>query len=142
MNDIQNAPLSQVFESETTILEIHLDTFGHVNNAVYLQLFEAARWEIITPRDYGLERVAELGQGPTILEVNVQFRRELRNRERIKIRSWVTKASGKIMVLRQVMVNSKGEDACVADFTFGLFDIKERKLVLPTEAWKKAIGLA
>jgi thioesterase-3 len=140
-NTSQNIPLSPVFEYDVTIIEIHLDTFGHVNNTTYLQLFEAARWELMTARGYGLKRVIELGQGPVILEVNMKFRHELRNRERIKIKSWVTMNSGKIGTLRQVMVNEKGEDACTADFVYGLFDLKTRKLIEPTEAWKSGIGL-
>ena len=32
-----------IYEYDKTILEQHLDTFGHVNNAVYLSLYEEAR---------------------------------------------------------------------------------------------------
>ena len=59
------------------IIERHLDTFGHVNNAVYLELFEEARWDIISARGYSLDTVLKTRIGPTILGVNVQFRREL-----------------------------------------------------------------
>ncbi len=136
-----SANAAQVFEYKVLIRESHLDTFGHVNNAVYLQLFEEARWEIINTRGYGLEQVLRSRIGPTILEVRVQFRREIRNRELITIRSWVEKVSGKIMSLKQVMVKENGEEACVADFTIGLFDLNQRRLIEPTEEWKRAVGL-
>ncbi len=141
-NKTEPTPLSPVFEHRLQIKEAHLDTFGHVNNAVYLQLFEEARWEIITPRGYGLETVHKLQIGPTILGINLQFRREVRNREDCVIRSWLTSHERKISVLRQVLVNSKGEEACIADFTMGLFDLKARKLIEPTPEWRVALGLA
>lgn len=130
------------FEHEVLIRETHLDIFGHVNNAVYLQLFEDARWDIISNRGYGIEKIQETGQGPTILEIRIQFLKEVRNRDKIVIKTWVLNQSKKITTMRQVMVNDKGEDACVADFVFGLFDLRARKLVEPTAAWKHAIGLS
>jgi len=132
---------TQVFEYQVLIRESHLDTFGHVNNAVYLQLFEEARWEIITARGYGLDQVMKSRIGPTILEVRLQFKREIRNRELITIRSWVENATGKIMTLKQVMAKPNGEEACVADFVVGLFDLNQRRLIEPTEEWKRAVGL-
>jgi acyl-CoA thioester hydrolase len=38
-----------------TIKETYLDTFGHVNNAMYLALLEEARWDLITTNGYGLK---------------------------------------------------------------------------------------
>ena len=40
--------INPIYEYEKTILEQHLDTFGHVNNAAYLVLYEEARWDFIT----------------------------------------------------------------------------------------------
>lgn len=128
-------------EYEVLIRETHLDTFGHVNNAVYLSLFEEARWDIVTKRGYGLKEVHRDKLGPTILEVNVKFRREIRNRETIRIRTSVVSQQGKITTLRQVMINSAGEAACIADFVVGLFDMNTRKLVEPTPEWKRALDL-
>ena len=129
------------FEYDLTILESHLDTFGHVNNATYLALFEQARWEAITHRGYGLPEVARLKVGPTLLEVNLKFRREIKLRERIKVRTDVAAHNGKITTLRQTMINDRGEDACVAIFTIALFDLRARKLIEPTPEWAFALGL-
>lgn len=129
-----------VHEYPLTIREKHLDTFGHVNNATYLQLFEEARWEWVTAGGYGLDRVYELRQGPTILECTLKFRRELRNRERVTIRSWGETYVGKIGEVRQDLVNASGELCCWASFTVGLFDVKLRRLIEPTEAFLAAVG--
>ncbi|MCO6430079.1 MAG: acyl-CoA thioesterase [Deltaproteobacteria bacterium] len=122
------------------IKEHHLDTFGHVNNATYLQIFEEARWEWITGNGYGLDVVKSTGLGPVILELKAIFRKELTLRSRITINTFVTEARSKLCRVRQEMQGSDGVIYCDAEFLFGLFDTKARKLVAPTDKWLKAIG--
>ena len=122
------------------IKEHHLDTFGHVNNATYLQLFEEARWEFISTRGFDLKGIEKSGLGPTILECHIKFLREIRLREKIIIESETQTYEGKVGFLLQVMKNEKEELCCEAKFTFGLFDVKARKLVQPTPEWFYAVG--
>ncbi len=123
------------------ILERHLDTFGHVNNATYLELFEEARWDWITKNGYGIERVQAERQGPTILEINIAFKRELRNRQWIEIVSWMDGYPSRVGTAVQQMVDEAGSVCCEARFVIGLFDLDKRKLILPTPAWRVAVGL-
>lgn len=133
--------LSAIHEYEVLIIERHLDTFGHVNNATYLDLFEAARWDWITGNGFGLERIRELGQGPTVLEVVLRFKREIKNRQRITIRTWMESYEGKVGTVLQEMRDAAGELCCEARFLCGLLDLNARRLLLPTPEWKKAVGL-
>lgn len=126
---------------EIMILERHLDTFGHVNNAVYLEILEEARWDYITGHGYGLKEVMATGIGPTILEINLRFQRELRNRQKITIKSWVESYAGKVGKFAQQILDEKGDVACDALFTIGLFDVKARRLIRPTPEWIQALGL-
>lgn len=129
------------FEYKVKIKEHHLDSFGHVNNAAYLELFEEARWEFITEGGYGLGQVKELQQGPVVLDVSVRFKRELLNREVITIQSKTESVSGKIMRMGQKMIKESGEVASEAVFTFGFMDMKKRKLVEPPDLWLQAVGV-
>ena len=131
----------KIFEYPLMIRESHLDTFGHVNNATYLQLFEEARWEIITQNGFGLDRVHETGQGPVILEVHIRFMKELKLRSHVTIKTQITEWEGKINKLRQWIENEKGQNCCEAEFTFSLFDTKARKIIAPTPEWLKALGI-
>lgn len=123
------------------ILERHLDTFGHVNNATYLELFEEARWDWITRNGYGIERVQSLRQGPTILEINIAFKRELTNRQHIDVVSWMESYPSRVGTCIQQMFDEAGVLCCEARFVIGLFDLAQRKLILPTPAWRVAVGL-
>ena len=110
-----------------------------MNNATYLTLFEEARWELITKNNYGLTRIKETGLGPTILEAKIRYLRELKVRDEIVIETQLISYEKKIAKLTQKMLRGK-EECCVADFTFALFDLKQRKLVLPTADWLRALG--
>jgi thioesterase III len=131
---------NKAFLYPVIIKEIYLDVFGHMNNAVYLTLFEEARWDLITKNGYGLKKVLETGLGPTILEIRMVYLKELRVREEIAIESSLISYEKKIGKLMQKMIRA-GEVCCTAEITFGLFNIKERKLVLPTSEWLKAVGV-
>jgi thioesterase III len=123
------------------ILERHLDTFGHVNNATYLELYEEARWDWITKNGYGIERVQAERKGPTILEINLVFKRELKNRQPIEIVSWMESYRSRIGTCVQQIVDSDGRLCSEARFVIGLFDLDARKLVSPTPAWLSAVGM-
>lgn len=128
-------------EYKLKIRESHLDSFGHVNNATYLQIYEEARWEIITERGYGFNEVHALKQGPVILEINLKFIKELRLREEITVVMELLEYRGKIGQLKQTMIKANGDIASEMVMVFGLFDMKERKLIDATDLWKKAVGL-
>lgn len=124
-----------------TIKESHLDTFGHVNNAVYLQLFEEARWEIITKNGYGLKEVILLKKGPVILDVHLEFRHELNLREQVVIETQMEPFKGKVSVIQQDILNKQNKIACKAKFTHAFFDLEKRRIIEPSEEWLRALGI-
>ena len=129
----------KIYEYPLIIKEAHLDTFGHVNNATYLQIYEEARWELITNNGYGLKEIKNSGMGPVILDIHIKFIKELRLRERIIIHSQTNNQTGKIGTIKQWITNSKGEICSEILLTIGLFDTSKRKLIDPTPEWLAAI---
>lgn len=130
----------KIFSYPLIIKEHHLDTFGHVNNATYLSLFEEARWEIMANNGYSLEKVQTSGLGPTLLEIQIRFIKELRLREEIIIETQVTSHKGKITRLEQKMLRN-GELCCTAEFVMAFFDVRARKLIVPPPEWLQTIGI-
>src|SRR5688572_26938443 len=122
-------------EYEFTVLETHLDSFGHMNNAVYLEIFENARWEFIENRGFGYKHIQQVQIGPTIVEINLKFRRELMLRQKVRIISYVAQYVGKIGELVQEMRDEKGELLTEMRMKMGLFDMKARRLIAPTPEW-------
>lgn len=132
-----------IYEYELTILEQHLDTFGHVNNAVYLTLYEEARWDFITKNNLGLKEILATKIGPVLLDVNLTFKAELKNREKIKIISQARPEMRNkyVMLLDQKMMKEDGKVASTMTLSVGLMDLAARKLISPTPEWLNALGL-
>tara|TARA_R110002072_G_scaffold276051_2_gene437678 strand:+ start:14580 stop:14993 length:414 start_codon:yes stop_codon:yes gene_type:complete len=132
----------QTFNYQLTILERHLDTFGHMNNATYLQIYEESRWDFITKNGFGLDRIQELKLGPVILDLHLTFKKEIKNREQITITSKVTEIKNPLVSsLRQEMRNENGDLCSTLELSVGLMDLQKRKLIPPTDDWKKAVGM-
>jgi acyl-CoA thioester hydrolase len=132
--------IGEVFTYPLLIKEMHLDTFGHVNNATYLAILEESRWDLITQNGYGLRKIQETGIGPIILEINLKFLKELRLREKIIIQTQMLSYEGKIGTLSQKIIRAE-KVCCEATIIIGLFNLKERKLIIPTLEWLKAVGI-
>lgn len=130
-----------IFEYEILVREHHLDSYGHVNNATYLALYEEARWEAITQKGYGYKTVQETGLGPVILEINLKFFKELKLREKIKITLELVSYEGKICKLKQQMIKENKEVASEALLITSFFDLKTRKIIPPNAQWLQAVGI-
>jgi thioesterase-3 len=130
---------NRIFTYDLVIKESHLDTFGHVNNATYLQLYEEARWQFITENGYGLEKIKSTGLGPVILEIKIRFVKELRLREKITIHSQTGEYNGRVGAIKQWITDAENNICSDVELKIGLFDTHKRKLVEPTEEWLKAV---
>ncbi len=69
--------LKTIFKYKFEVRGYELDSFGHVNNAVYLNYIEQARWEIIK-----MLKLHELFQAQesflVVVEANIKYINELR----------------------------------------------------------------
>jgi YbgC/YbaW family acyl-CoA thioester hydrolase len=132
--------MDNTFYYEMIIREHHLDSYGHVNNATYVQILEEARWECITQRGYGYKEVQQTKKGPVILDLQVAFRKEVKLREVIKISVQTDAMKGKIGIINQKILKADGSLSVEAKVTYGMFDLAARKLIDATPEWLVAIG--
>ncbi len=132
---------SEKFIYPLTVLERHLDTFGHVNNATYLEILEEARWDIIANRGYDIPSIKAKKIGPVILGFTVRFTRELTLRQKVRIETQTVSYVKKIATMQQNIYNDADELCFEATLTMGLMDMTARKLILPTVDWLHAIGM-
>ena len=129
------------FRYERRIRETDLDFLGHVNHANYLSMLEEARWEMISDRGYGLDQLQEAMISPVILQVNIQYKKEICNRERIVIETHTKMPLSKVGTLEQVVRNENGDIAASATITYGIMDLEQRVLIHPPSSWLQAIGV-
>lgn len=127
------------FNYDVLIREFHLDTYGHVNNATYMALFEETRWELVNSYGLGLNKVMETRIGPIVLEARIKFVAEIHLRQKIKIQIFCVKLEDKLAYLEQKMIGEDGTIHAKAEFKLGLFDMKQRKLIEISNEWKEAL---
>jgi acyl-CoA thioester hydrolase len=79
-----------MYEYPLTVRGYELDSYGHVNNAVYLNYFEQARWEIFRQ----LDLTDYFGQNSlfmVVTEMQVRFSREAKLFDELVIRTGITR---------------------------------------------------
>jgi len=116
--------IPMIFSTEIKIRGYHLDVYGHVNNARWVELLEEARWRWLD-QDLDLRTWDAAGQGIAVVNLNVNYRRPAHMHDRLEFRCWITKLGGRSAVCHQEVVRQEtGERLVDADVTFVLFDLK------------------
>ena len=117
-----------VFSVPITVRGYELDTQGHLNQAVYLQYSEHARWELLAAAGIQQNAMVASGIGPVALEVNVKYLRELRGGEQVDVTCEFGWSEGKVFQLKQQIVKKDGTVCADIVVTGGVMDLRARKL--------------
>lgn len=122
------------------IKEYHLDTFGHVNHATYLVLLEQARWEICNQYEMGISYIQKKGIGPVILSAQIDYKSELRVRDKIQIFTDFTPHKSKLFYVDHEIQKESGELAAKAKLLAAIWDVRERKIISPPVDWARILS--
>ncbi|WP_280232796.1 acyl-CoA thioesterase [Nocardia cyriacigeorgica] len=106
-----------------------LDVQGHLNQAVYLQYAEHARWELLRAAGIGQDKLIASGVGPVVLEQSIKYLRELRGGDEVEVTCEFEWQEGKIFTMRQQIRRLDGTVSAEFRVTGGLLDLTARKLV-------------
>jgi thioesterase-3 len=134
---------------ETGVIEIkvrgyHIDLFGHVNNARYLEFLEEGRWSFFEDK-IDLGGWKQRGFIFSVVNININYRRAASLGDVLEIRTWISKLGDKSGTMRQEVV-LKGPETIVADadITFVTVDKKTGRAApfmdedrTSIEHWKK-----
>jgi acyl-CoA thioester hydrolase len=88
-----------------------LDSFGHVNNAVYLQYGEHAIWNFMKQSGL-LGEITDSGLHPVIMESSLRYLHELQLLDEVRIESDFTCTGKKMHVVHHIIRESTGQTAC------------------------------
>jgi thioesterase-3 len=112
---------------DITVRSTDVDFIGHVNNAKYLEYMEWARFDWLCRLGFTLEELQRRSIMPVVVNININYRKELRMLEQVQVRSSAVRLGEKSFVIRQELFNQKGELACDADVTMVMIDAKSRR---------------
>ncbi|UFJ41225.1 acyl-CoA thioesterase [Brevibacillus humidisoli] len=118
---------------ETIVRSTEVDMIGHLNNAKYLEYMEWGRVDWMGQAGLSLQEIQGRGILPVVVNINVNYRKEVLLGERIKVVSRPLRCGGKSFVIRHELFNQAGVMVCDADATMVMIDAKTRRATVPPE---------
>ncbi|MEU1431687.1 acyl-CoA thioesterase [Nocardia sp. NPDC005746] len=128
------------FSVPITVRGYELDINGHLNQAVYLQYAEHARWELLKAAGIAGDKMVTAGIGPVVLEQTIKYQRELHLGDEVTVSCEFEFTGGKIFRMRQRIVKLDGTVSAEIDAVSGILDLAARKLVADPGAALRAVA--
>ncbi len=125
--------------SKVQVKKSHFDSYGHINNASYMSLFEEARWNLLNEYGLGMEYIQRELLGPVLLEANIKFLREIKEEGELVIHTFFNQfLKDSIVQMSQKMFLG---DVLASEMIMstGLMDLKKRKLVSFSDEWHEML---
>ncbi|AKN73759.1 thioesterase [Streptomyces sp. PBH53] len=121
--------MAEPFSVRVTVRGYETDTQGHLNQAVYLNYVEHARWMLLQAA--GITQAALLGRGvgPVALETNIRHLRELLAGDEVDVTCAFEWGDGKTFRFRQEVRKTDGTVSAEVTSVVGLLDLERRKLM-------------
>ncbi|MFF9767765.1 acyl-CoA thioesterase [Streptomyces sp. NPDC014636] len=130
--------MTEPFSVRVTVRGYETDTQGHLNQAVYLNYAEHARWSLLQAAGISQARLVGQGVGPVALETTVRYLRELLAGDEVDVTCAFEWGTGKTFRIRQEIRKADGTLAAELTAVGGLLNLAERKLVAdPREVFKE-----
>ncbi|MDT0306030.1 acyl-CoA thioesterase [Streptomyces sp. DSM 44917] len=125
------------FAVRVTVRGYETDTQGHLNQAVYLQYCEHARWSLLEAAGIRQADLLAQGIGPVVLENRIRYHRELRAGDEVDVSCAFTWGGGKVFRIEQRITTAEGETSAELTSVGGILDLKTRRLVAdPLESFR------
>jgi acyl-CoA thioester hydrolase len=123
------------FSVPMTVRGYELDTQGHLNQAVYLQYAEHARWELLRAAGIEQNRMVSSGVGPVVLETTIRYRSELRGGDEVTVSCALSYQQGrKVFRMHQEVRRLDGTLSAEIEVVGGILDLHSRRLVADPRA--------
>jgi acyl-CoA thioester hydrolase len=123
-----------MFTVRVAVRGYELDVQGHVNQAIYLQYAEHARWEMLRAAGITPAALQESRTGPVVLETTIRYLAELRGGDEVDVSCAFEWGTGKTFRLSQE-IRRVDDGSLAAELTAvgGFLDLDKRRL-LPSPA--------
>ena len=118
----------------------HLDLYGHVNNARYLEFLEEARWDRYEEQ-FDYDFFGEKGLAFVVVNININYRLPAALGQVLEIRAAIREfARKKAVLLQEIFL--EGSETLVADaeVSFVLVNMKTGKAVEIDDELKQALS--
>ncbi|MBX9396717.1 acyl-CoA thioesterase [Streptomyces sp. TRM72054] len=132
--------MTEPFSVRVTVRGYETDVQGHLNQAVYLNYAEHARWSLLQAAGITQAGLVATGVGPVALETNIRYLRELLAGDEVDVTCAFEWGEGKTFKIRQTIRKADGTVAAELVGVGGLLDLKERRLLADPQAYFKKLA--
>ncbi|MFF5476672.1 acyl-CoA thioesterase [Streptomyces sp. NPDC012935] len=130
--------MTEPFSVPVTVRGYETDVQGHLNQAVYLNYAEHARWALLHAAGISQTGLTSKGVGPVALETTIRYKRELLAGDEVEVTCAFTWGGGKTFTIEQTIRKADGTVAAEITAVGGILDLQERRLVArPDEVFKE-----
>jgi acyl-CoA thioester hydrolase len=130
--------VSEPYSVPVTVRGYETDVQGHLNQSVYLNYAEHARWSLLDAAGITQARLIAGGVGPVSLETTIRYRRELLAGDEVEVTCSFEWGGGKTFRIQQTIRKKDGTVAAEITAVGGLLDLQKRRLVAhPDEVFKE-----
>ncbi|MEU9344075.1 acyl-CoA thioesterase [Streptomyces sp. NPDC048278] len=132
--------MSEPYSVRVTVRGYETDVQGHLNQAVYINYAEHARWSLLRAAGVTQAELIGRGVGPVGLETTIRYKRELLAGDEVDVTCAFEWGGGKTFRILQKITKADGTLAAEVDAVGGLLDLKARKLVADPRAVFKELA--
>lgn len=102
--------MSVFYRCRVEVRSYELDSFGHLNHAVFLNYFEYARFQAFRDAGYPAEQITARGEGIHVVRVEVDYLKEVFLGQELEIVTRVESSRNSSMTLVQEATASRDSD--------------------------------
>ncbi|MFD7938782.1 acyl-CoA thioesterase [Streptomyces sp. NPDC059755] len=132
--------MSEPFSVRITVRGYETDVQGHLNQSVYINYAEHARWSLLQAAGITQAGLLAKGVGPVALETTIRYQRELLAGDEVDVSCVFEWGGGKTFRIRQTISKADGTVSAQLFSVGGLLDLKERRMVADPTAYFKELA--
>ncbi|MGW1023684.1 acyl-CoA thioesterase [Streptomyces sp. NPDC002577] len=132
--------MTDPFAVRVVVRGYETDTQGHLNQSVYLQYAEHARWSLLQHVGIRQSDMLDKGVGPVTLETTIRYLRELRAGDEVDVSCSLLWGEGKTLRVEQTIRTTDGTTAAEVVSVGGLLDLRARRLVRDPREYFRALA--
>ena len=132
--------MAEPFSVPVTVRGYETDVQGHLNQSVYINYAEHARWVLLQAAGISQTGLMAKGVGPVALETTIRYQRELLAGDEVEVTCDFVWGEGKTFRIRQTIRKTDGTVAAEITAVGGLMDLKARKLVADPKEYFRALA--
>jgi acyl-CoA thioester hydrolase len=124
----------ELLESYHTVVSYELDSFGHVNNAVFLNYLEKARCDYMTSKGLSFNDFEKWKRYPVVTKASLIFKYPALADDKLLIRGWISEYSAATFTMRYEVINQGSDTLLLTGETQHVFvNDKNKPTRIPPE---------